>query len=946
MLKYLPTLISLFFLSQMNYAQISFTESNDLLNGNFTFSGAPITVHDVNGDRLDDIVALDQVNNIKVFIQTPGANFSLQDYGVLAGFNWGMAVADLDHDGWSDVVTGGAYDQIKFSRLQADGSLLNDILVGPPIFVQGVSFSDIDNDGFLDAFLCHDDGSSSIYMNDGQGGLSFDTSYPINRNFGSQESNAGNYGCVWTDIDSDGDTDLYLAKCRQGVNDRADVRRINQLWLNDGAGNYTEAAADFQLDIGWQSWTAEFQDIDNDGDFDAFITNHDTLSLLYENINNTTFVDITENSGIDYQGWPIQASMKDFDNDGFVDLIISGPNARIYRNNGDRSFTPILDYDLLNSFAIGDLNSDGFLDLYAGFGIGFNNPSAENEDVLLLNDGNDNNYLTVSLNGIQSNADAIGARLELYGQWGVQVREVRSGESYGICHTAQQTFGLGQATTIDRLVVKWPSGLEETFEDLLPNQTVGIIEGRCISPASSIISDGPLTFCSGEEVNLCAEEGFTYAWNTGENSRCINVTTSGAYWVTVSDGSDCFTVSTITQVEVDPEESFSIFTEAETTFCEGSPVLLQADYDGNITWSNGATGQQIFVNAPGIYSAMADGVCTTIDSENSIQLNMLDAPDSPTVADVTIEENNSVLLEASGDMPQWFDAEFGGNRIGTGNTFTTPVLTETTTYYVDDFMEHVLPSVFLGEMEPQGNVLYHGDNFNAFTIFEVFTPITLETVDVFTDFPGLRRFILTDIDGNVLEQKDIFIEEQGKTVLELNWDLDPANGPYQIGTDPSINNQTFGINSSRLMRTSTDAAGVEINFPYEVDEIISIFDTSFGTAFYYYFYNWQVGGIKETCFSPRSPLTVTVEEPNATFNISDVDFVEVFPNPSSGLINIAIHNNKPYDIQIKSLDGKTLQQYQGVDDQLSVDLKHFPAGMFLVEFKGSDEILQGKIIKQ
>ena len=157
----------------------------------------------MNGDRLDDIVTLDEVKNIKVFFQNPGANFSLQDYGLLAGFNWGMAVADLDHDGWSDIITGGAYDQIKFSRLQADGSLLNDILNGPSIFVQAVSFADIDNDGFLDAFLCHDDGPSSIYINDEQGGLFFDPSYPINKTFGNDESNSGNYGCVWSDIDSD-----------------------------------------------------------------------------------------------------------------------------------------------------------------------------------------------------------------------------------------------------------------------------------------------------------------------------------------------------------------------------------------------------------------------------------------------------------------------------------------------------------------------------------------------------------------------------------------------------------------------------------------------------------------------------------------------------------------------------------------------------------------------
>jgi hypothetical protein len=146
--------------------------------------------------------------------------------------------------------------------------------------------------------------------------------------------NSGNYGSIWTDIDSDGDLDLYIAKCRQGVNDPSDPRRINALYLNDGNNKYTESADSFQLAIGAQSWTADFGDIDGDGDFDIFITNHDVPGQLLENIDNAYFDDITDDAGVVVTGIAMQGTFRDFDNDGRLDLIVSGSNNYLYRNIG------------------------------------------------------------------------------------------------------------------------------------------------------------------------------------------------------------------------------------------------------------------------------------------------------------------------------------------------------------------------------------------------------------------------------------------------------------------------------------------------------------------------------------------------------------------------------------------------------------------------------------
>ena len=150
---------------------------------------------------------------------------------------------------------------------------------------------------------------------------------------------SGNYGTVFSDFDNDGDVDLVIAKCRQFVNDPFDPRRVNQIWMNNGDGTWAEVAEERGLVLNEQSWTVDFADYDNDGDFDCFLTNHSTTMTLLENDGNGFFTDITQAAGLDFDGFALQAKMADFDNDGFVDVLVAGGIHRYYRNNGDGTFT-------------------------------------------------------------------------------------------------------------------------------------------------------------------------------------------------------------------------------------------------------------------------------------------------------------------------------------------------------------------------------------------------------------------------------------------------------------------------------------------------------------------------------------------------------------------------------------------------------------------------------
>jgi MYXO-CTERM domain-containing protein len=471
-----------------------FTDASASLNNGEVSSGAPMAVADMNGDGLDDIVRLDQGVAVEIEYQQADGTFMHQGGFALPGDGaWGMAIADIDNNGYPDIFAGGAYDGLKLLLANDDGTSYSlDSLVGPDIFVQCVSFADINTDGAVDLFICHDDGLSSVYEGAGDGSLSYNVDL-LRAETTIPSDDSGNYGTTFTDYDLDGDLDLYIAKCRLFISDPDAGERRNLLFENDGDNNFVDVAVARGVSPPAQSWTADFADIDNDNDFDAFLTTHVSAPLadhqastLYENIDNE-YVDITAGSGmvadIEDIDIGIQTHFEDFDNDGFVDLLITGASGehRLFMNNGDRTFTAADDPfptggPGIQSAVVGEFNGDGFPDIVAGFATGYNSPSNV-EDKLFLNAGNENHWLDVRLTGVESNRSAVGAMVELHGEWGVQRREVRAGESYGIVNSLTRHFGIGEAMAIDSVVINWPSGHVDTVVAPGIDQTIHITEG-------------------------------------------------------------------------------------------------------------------------------------------------------------------------------------------------------------------------------------------------------------------------------------------------------------------------------------------------------------------------------------------------------------------------------------------------------------------------------------
>jgi hypothetical protein len=484
-------------------ANMYFTNQTGLLPSNTYSSGNAIGVVDMNNDGKDDIVRSDNTTMSIAYQQLPNASLNEQTYVFALSSPWGMCVGDMNNDGYNDAMWGenGSTRVMVWNGSGYTGTNVTTATGAGSIFVQGCNYFDINNDHFLDLFVCNDVAMSHIYVNNGGTGWTFDQSLiplaqvPVI----TSDANSGNYASIWSDINNDGLTDLMITHCRQGVNQSTDPRRIDQIFFNNGNGTFTQDTTNWTgLRDGAQGWSTGWGDIDNDGDMDAFVANYGVNSTLMINNGSGVFTNMMATSGLPntttYFGE--NATFQDFDNDGYLDLFVSGDEHYIMKGNGDGTFVSVTNPFIYNgnqirAHAIGDLNNDGWLDVYSSYCGVYNSPSGSRHDRLWMNtetsNGNTNHWVKFFLTGGattgMSNKNGVGAIVKIYGPWGVQVREVRSGEGYGIQNSMTVHFGLGAATQIDSAVVIWPSGIVDATLEIPADQTVNLIEGS--SPLSS-----------------------------------------------------------------------------------------------------------------------------------------------------------------------------------------------------------------------------------------------------------------------------------------------------------------------------------------------------------------------------------------------------------------------------------------------------------------------------
>ncbi|MCB0446128.1 MAG: VCBS repeat-containing protein, partial [Gelidibacter sp.] len=298
---------------------------------------------DMNGDYLDDLVTVnvdstyfDGSNNVTVDKPYIFINYQLSTGGFQKkkivttkpdfAPSWSLAAGDYDANGYTDLLFG-AGNGVTFMRANNDGTAYTEISGPQNVFSQRSNFVDINNDGYLDAFVCHDVAPSVSYINDGSNNLIFN-----NTNGLGNYPGGGNYASVWIDFDNDRDIDMFMAKCGGSPE-----RRTNQLYRNNGDGSFTEIGASSNLADIIQTWSAAWGDFDNDGDMDAYVgssTGYD--HKLMRNNGDNTFTDVTSGSGVSTAKIGHENVPLDFDNDGNLDIYSNGS---VLFGNGDLTFT-------------------------------------------------------------------------------------------------------------------------------------------------------------------------------------------------------------------------------------------------------------------------------------------------------------------------------------------------------------------------------------------------------------------------------------------------------------------------------------------------------------------------------------------------------------------------------------------------------------------------------
>jgi hypothetical protein len=435
------------------------------------------------------------------------------DYGM------GACAADYDNDGYVDLYIT-SFGVNTLYRNRRDGTFADVTKTagvgGQPQWSTSCAFADFDRDGNLDLFLtnyvdaspehppfcgnaqlkvrtyCHPLNykplTSIVYRNGGDG-----TFTDVTSTLGVAAYKGNGLGVVVADLDDDQWPDVFVANDTMPnflfMNERG--KRFTETGLSAGVALATDGTprAGMGTDAG---------DYDGDGRLDLIVTNLDLEThSLFRNLGGRLFAYMTPQIGLSAATRPFVGfgvEWMDYDNDGALDLVMNNGHvldktellragskyaqrSQLFHNVKGRFVEagrgPGSPFDVERvgrGLAAGDFDNDGDLDLLMTVNGG--------KAVLLRNEAaRSQNALLVQTIGKSSNRDGIGARLTLSSGGRTQIREIKSGSSYLSQNDMRAHFGLGPATVVDRLDVRWPGGKTETITKIPANAVVTIREG-------------------------------------------------------------------------------------------------------------------------------------------------------------------------------------------------------------------------------------------------------------------------------------------------------------------------------------------------------------------------------------------------------------------------------------------------------------------------------------
>ena len=389
---------------------------------------------------------------------------------------------DYDNDGDKDLYVSNEIGQIKLYRQNSPFSF-SDVsqaagLPDTTLYSYHACWGDYDRDGWLDLYVVIrnainlTDSPNRMYHNNGDGTFS-----DMTGQVGCEDSTGLGFAAVFFDYNNDQWPDLYVA------NDK--TWSINRLYENNGNGTFSDVTDSSTTGFPMDGMGIAVGDYDRNGYEDLYVTNSPGAdgNILLHNNGDGTFSHMADSLNLQVQevGWGAQ--FVDLDNDGWQDLIVANgsmgvaqfPANSVFYNLGGTSFnedlTSTLATDTALSFgnAVGDFNGDGFYDVAVMNG-------APSTFQLYQNGANGNAWLKISMEGVVSNRDAVGTRVEVWSGGDSYFQEQHCGVGFGSQNADRMILGFGANPAVDSLVFHWPSGIKNRLENIPLNSSIHVVE--------------------------------------------------------------------------------------------------------------------------------------------------------------------------------------------------------------------------------------------------------------------------------------------------------------------------------------------------------------------------------------------------------------------------------------------------------------------------------------
>ncbi len=440
---------------------------------------------DIDSDGFDDIFVSNLYSDDFLYRNLGDGTFarvtgtSVNESDTMAFISGAAAWADYDNDGDEDLYATtfkeGAPPGNRLFTNEGDWTFTR-VAAGPVVADPGMAVSccwaDIDADGRLDLFAAAHMTENFLYRQTDTGFVRVTTGAI------ATDISHSNHA-AFCDFDNDGDQDLFVANAWKNKQDA--------LYKNNGDGSFEKVSSDAVVDPVYDSYGGNWADYDNDGDMDLFVTASPSCKL-YQNQGDGSFSEITDQPMTSTESYAATSVWGDFDNDGDLDMVLGrgtyfdlAANS-YYENQGDGSFVAAAagaftaDLNAPEGLATADYDHDGDLDLFLA-----NCYNTNSRNMLYRNNHIGNNWLQIRLVGRTSNRSAIGARVRVRavidGRTVWQTRDISSPNDKNSGNSLRMHFGLGDASTVDSLVVVWPNGWQETLENVAANQFLQVIEG-------------------------------------------------------------------------------------------------------------------------------------------------------------------------------------------------------------------------------------------------------------------------------------------------------------------------------------------------------------------------------------------------------------------------------------------------------------------------------------